>query len=119
MGNPEQIFPYFFALFALIGGGAFIFFRISKNIALKSVVWRVLNIGGAFLFLGVAWAMGAAPAILAAMSVFLIASCYLNLRGVKFCPSCAENLFELGPFAKPDYCPKCGVNLVVGNESKK
>jgi hypothetical protein len=109
--NPGEIFPYFFALWAVLGIGSSAFFFLNRNAPLKRRLWPIVSIGASVLFIGFLWLMGILGKGFLFVVLFVGVITLLNLRMMKFCKSCGRTLMNQNPFSPPNFCPKCGAGL--------
>jgi hypothetical protein len=65
IGNPEQVFPIFFAVWIVLGAASFYFLYFDKNVDRKKKLFKPFLVGTGILFLAFMWAMGFPPLILA------------------------------------------------------
>jgi hypothetical protein len=111
MNEADQVFPYFFATWVVLGLISFAFFQFNKDADLKRKVWPVVVVGTGVLFVTFVWLMGfrGGEMYVVVPAITLITA--LNLRAVKFCDSCGATLYYGNLFVKMEYCPKCGSKL--------
>jgi hypothetical protein len=111
LGNPDQVFPVFFGLWAVLGVFSAGFFFLSRNAQLKRKVWRPFVVITSVLFVAFVWAMGVPSQfmVIAIPAVALIT--FLNLHTVQFCNSCGATIMSQNPLSKPAFCSKCGAPL--------
>jgi hypothetical protein len=107
----DQVFPFFFAVWILLGVSGFILFYVKRDAAFKHKYfpWYVCLAGA--LFLGFVAASGAPFTILAFMAPFIALITFLNLRGTQFCDACGRTIIQQMPFSRPEFCSKCGASL--------
>jgi hypothetical protein len=109
LGNPNEGFDVFFAVWVLLGLFSAGFFFINRNADLKRRVWPWFVIGVGVLFLGfVGFSGGYQILYFAGPAVALIT--IMNLRRVKFCDSCGKTIFQAF-LSAPKFCSYCGAQL--------
>jgi hypothetical protein len=85
----------------------------SKRVAHLTLVFVM---DGIFLGIAIAFvAVGLSPIILFVVIPFTVLITTLNLRRLRFCPSCAQKVMSICALHKPpEFCRFCGTNLAPG-----
>ncbi len=112
MQRGDQVFPYFVAVWIVLGALGFYFFYLNKDAAFKRKYFPWFTGLVAVLFLVFLLLMRFPPQtfVLAVPALALIT--FLNIRGTRFCSSCGRTIFSQGfPGARPEYCSSCGAKL--------
>lgn len=85
-----------------------IFFPRSVKAAIKRRLWPVFGIATGVLFVMFVWLMDRKTSELFLMIPVVALITFINLRSIRFCPSC--NSLQRSPnfFVAPKFCQKCG-----------
>jgi len=109
----ESLLPYLFAVSAVLGLAALLFFRRSRNARQKRVVWFALIVLADLAFLGVV-VLGRPPRYLLVLAVaFCIFGAWRSIRLTRFCTACGGNHFPIDSGTVPTECRHCGAPLAV------
>ena len=111
MPRGDQIFPYFFAVWLVLGALGFYFFYLNKNAAFKRKYfpWFMVFTGGLFLVFMSLTGMPPRSYFLAVPAIVLIS--FLNIWGTRFCSSCGRTIFSQGLGGRPEFCSSCGAKI--------
>ena len=107
----DDLFPFFFAFWALLAIAGFLLFYVSNNAAFKRRYFPWFAGSTGLLFVGGAAAMGMPVVMLAIMLPFVALITYLNIRGTQFCEACGKTLLQQMPFSRAEFCSRCGAPL--------
>ena len=111
IGDPERVFPIFFAVWVALGAASFYFLYVSKDVERKKKLFRPFLAGTSVLFLGFMWAMGFPLLMLAIAAPMVALIMYLNSRMIRFCDACGRTIMQQMPFSPPKHCSHCGAAL--------
>ena len=111
MFNSNEIFPIFFGIWVILGIISFFVFYLSKNSKLKKKLWSPFIIGTGILFAGFIYLMGFPNEIFYIAAPAIILILVLNIRSAQFCNECGKTIMSQNPFAKVEFCSKCGSKL--------
>ena len=106
-----QLFPAFFAIWAMLGVGSAVFFSLNRNAALKKRVLPPFLIFTGVLFLGFVFYTGAPKDFLYIAVPMVALIMLLNMRTIRFCDACGRTLYNQNLFSPPKFCSKCGASL--------
>lgn len=110
MIEPEAVIPVFFAVWAALALGGFLFFALNKDVALKRRLFPRLAIAAGVLFGGVIALMAPWPAFLLFVP-FIALIVWLNIRMTRFCGACGKILINHQWWSTMNFCPYCGAKL--------
>jgi hypothetical protein len=112
----EQIIPYFFAFWLVLGISGSVYFFREKNIIRKTrnVKWGYI-LSAAIFFLFCAYMMRKTPALIPIIALAIGIITVLNLKFTTVCQHCGAFINKLQAFGKTKFCPKCGTSLEKAN----
>jgi hypothetical protein len=112
MSDKQQVFQAFFAFWIVLGVSSFLFFQLNRDSKLKKRVLPFFVVGVGVIFgTFAAWMSNWQPFVLAFFIPMVALITFLNLRTIKFCPSCGRTLYRQPVFAKASFCSHCGSSL--------
>ncbi len=111
MFNPDEIWPIFVGVWVILAITGFLLFFVSKNAKLKRNAWPPFVIGTGVLFALFVYLMGFPVDTFVVVGPVIILIMVLNLRSVKFCDECGKTIMNQNPFARREFCSKCGSKL--------
>ncbi len=106
--KPDNIFPVFMILWAILGVSLFLMFHLNKNVPFKRKYFPV-----AMMFIGIVFAgfvtllMPTPLGILIAYPAIILIT-YMNIRLTKFCGKCGATNYNRMLFTAMNYCQRCG-----------
>jgi biotin transporter BioY len=119
MGNwtDKDVFPYFSALWIILGITGFLLFHIKRDAEFKRRWFPPFVISTGVLFLGFVWLITSLnpnkndPIAEMLFGVpFVILIMFLNIRMTKFCSNCGKTAYPR-TFSAPKFCSDCGASL--------
>jgi len=111
--NVEAVLPYLYALAAMIGVAALLFFRRNRNARLKRAVWIALIVLADLVFLGLVLALRAPGYFIALALAVSLVGAWRSIRLTRFCPACGGNHFPIDSGTAPTECRHCGASLAA------
>jgi hypothetical protein len=118
MFSPKDIAPIFIVTWIVLAILSFaIFFPRGVKAATKRRLWPIFGIATSVLFVMFVWLMDRKTSELFLMLPVIALIAFINLRTIRFCPSC--NSLQRSPnfFSAPKFCQKCGHALDGDNPS--
>jgi len=114
----NEIVPWFFGTWVILGVfGVWLSF-INKNVELKKRILPFMNWGTGVLFAGFVLFMTGQPRILYFVGPAVIVIGILNHHLIRVCESCGRTITNNVWFSKMEYCSKCGAKLAKGPPNK-
>lgn len=110
LGNADKIFPVFFGTWVVLGILSFYLFFIRDDYGFKVKYFKFVILVG-ILFLGFVTAMGIPLQVFIIMVPSVALITLLNIKFTRFCKDCGKTIINNVPFAKIEFCPKCGSKL--------
>jgi hypothetical protein len=107
----EEIVPFFFAVWVILGVGSALFFHFNRDAQLKKRLMPFFIIGTGVLFALFVLIMTGQPRILLFLVPAVALISWMNLRIINVCNACGRTVYNNVWFSKAEYCSKCGAKL--------
>ncbi|MBA2344926.1 MAG: hypothetical protein H0V83_07580 [Rubrobacter sp.] len=114
----DTLFSVFMVAGLVLMITSFILFHLNKNARFKRKYfpWFMILVG--VLFIAVVIGLGAPLKYFLLIALLVASITFLDIRGTRFCDDCGRTIRNPLPFSRPEYCPKCGAKLDVGNRDQ-
>lgn len=109
----HDVFPVFFAVWALLAIVGAMFFYGGENAALKRRLYPFYIALISVLFIGFTYLIQGQLSLFMLVMVVIIA--IFNLRTIRFCDACGRMIMPRSLFVAPKYCQGCGAKLDEGD----